>query len=145
VKTHHPHRMHINQGQFPPHSATTLRALPQPAAGRGRHPRLCSDAFVHQHKLCTDHTLARTDHALAVAMDVPPAVRKKKRTLSLIANIMEDLGLSDWQKLACVLFFMWGLIAVKVYKKNRIMKKMASEVPRSSAPTPRAARKNKAA
>ena len=44
---------------------------------------------------------------------------KRRKSLSLVSNIMSDLGLTDVQKLFAVLAISWFMIALKMWLRNR--------------------------
>jgi len=51
------------------------------------------------------------------AAALPP--RKRRKSFSLISNIMSDLGLTDVQKLFAVLAISWCMIALKYWLRSR--------------------------
>jgi len=48
---------------------------------------------------------------------LPP--RKRRKSFSLVSNIMSDLGLTDVQKLFAVLAISWCMIALKYWLRSR--------------------------
>ena len=44
---------------------------------------------------------------------------KRRKSLSLVSNIMSDLGLTDVQKLFAVLAISWFMIALKMWLRSR--------------------------